>query len=29
VAAAQAIAALQTHGLEVASLQSYHLRLTS
>ena len=29
VAAAQAIAALQTRGLEVASLQSYHLRLTS
>jgi carbamoyl-phosphate synthase large subunit len=29
VAAAQAIAALQTSGLEVASLQSYHLRLTS
>ena len=29
VAAAQAIAALQSRGLEVASLQSYHLRLTS
>jgi carbamoyl-phosphate synthase large subunit len=29
VAAAQAIAALRQRGLEVASLQSYHLRLTS
>jgi carbamoyl-phosphate synthase large subunit len=29
VAAAQAIAALRERGLEVASLQSYHLRLTS
>ena len=29
VAAAQAIAALQNRGLEVASLQSYHLRLAS
>jgi carbamoyl-phosphate synthase large subunit len=29
VAAAQAIAALRERGLEVASLQSYHLQLTS